>query len=86
MKKPFKDTRFAKIIGGLVRESLQTLPIVGTIVTNLKSDSTDNPKGKIKLDKWDWYRIILGVGIAYALAKGILTTQQIQFIMGLIGF
>ena len=84
MKKKFKDTKFAKLLGGFVRESLQTLPIVGTIVTSFKSDSS--PKGQIKLEAWDWYRLVLGFGIAYVLAKGILTQEQVAFILALIGF
>ena len=86
MKKPFSKTKIGKILGGLVRESLQTLPVIGTIVTNLKSDTTDNPKGKIKLEGWEWYRLVLGFGIGYVLAKNILTQEQVAFILGLIGF
>ena len=86
MKKPFKDTKFAKLLGGLVRESLQTLPVVGTIVTVFKKDTPESPKGKIKLEGWEWYRLVLGIGIGYVLAKGILTQEQITFILSLIGF
>ena len=86
MKKPFKNTRFAKIMSGLVRESLQTIPFVGTLVTNFKQDDPDNPKGKIKLTWWDIYRLALGLGIAYALIKGLLTQDQIVFILNLLGY
>ena len=86
MKKPFKDTKVGKLLGGLVRESLQTLPVIGTIVTSFKSDSSESPKGKIKLEAWDWYRLVLGAAIGYVLATNILTEEQITFILGLIGF
>ena len=71
---------------GLVRETLQTLPIIGTIVTNFKTETKTSAKGSIQLSKWDIYRLILGLGIAYFLAKGILTEQQIAFIMQYIPF
>ncbi|PCJ57919.1 MAG: hypothetical protein COA65_08650 [Rhodospirillaceae bacterium] len=86
MKKPFKDTKFAKLLGGLVRESLQTVPVVGTIVTVFKKDTPKSPKGKINLQGWEWYRLVLGLGIGYALIKGLLTQEQITFILSFIGF
>ena len=86
MKKPFKDTKVGKLLKGLVRESLQTLPVVGTIVTVFKKDTPESPKGKINLEGWEWYRLVLGIGIGYVLAKGILTEDQITFILSLIGF
>lgn len=71
MKKKLKDTTFGKIVFPIVRETLQSLPVVGTIITNFKTDTPDNPAGKIKLGKWDVYRIILGVGIAYLVMRGV---------------
>ena len=88
MKKPFKETTVGKLLSGLVREGLQTLPIVGTIVTVLKKDTPESPKGKISLkgiEGWEWYRLVLGIGIGYVLAKNILTEEQVTFILGLIG-
>ena len=41
--------KLGSMIKGLFRETLQTIPFVGTIVTNIKTDTKDNPKGKIKL-------------------------------------
>jgi len=89
MKKKFKDTKVGKILAGLVRESLQTLPVIGTIVTVFKKDTPESPKGKINLEGiegWEWYRLVLGIGIGYVLAKSILTQEQITFILSLIGF
>lgn len=80
MKKPFKETKVGGLLRGLLREGLQTLPVVGTIVTNFKTDDKNNPKGKVSLSKWDVYRLILGIGIAYLLYRGALTMDQIQFI------
>jgi hypothetical protein len=93
MKKPFSDTKFGKllnskggkIVKGLVIDGLQAVPVVGTIVTNLKTDTEANPAGKLKLSKWDIYRILVGIGAAYALHKGILTQDHISFLMNMIG-
>lgn len=85
MKKIFKNINVGGILKGLARETLQTLPVVGTIVTNIKTDTKENPKGKVNLDKWDIYRIILGVGAAYLLYKGALDTKQIKFLIEIIG-
>lgn len=86
MKKKFKDTKVGKLLGGLIRESLQTLPVIGTLVTVFKKDTTKSPKGKINLEGWEWYRLVLGIGIGYVLAKSILTPEQITFILSIIGF
>ena len=86
MKKPFKETVVGKLATGLFRETLQTLPIIGSVVTAFKTDSIENPKGQIKLQAWDFYRMALGVGIAFVLYKGILTIDQIKEIVKLIGF
>ena len=72
-------------VKGLVREGLQTLPVVGTIVTNFKTDTPSNPKGKIKLEAWDYYRLAIGIGVAVVLYKGLLNMEQIQFVLGLMG-
>ena len=75
-----------KLLKGLVREGLQTLPIVGPIVTSFKTEAKDSPKGEVKLSKWDIYRLVLGFGIAYLITKGILTEEQIAFVWSLIGY
>jgi hypothetical protein len=80
MKKKFKDTKFAKIAGGIIREGLQTLPIVGTVVTNMKENTPENPEGKIKLGRNEWFRIVLGVGLAYLIYKGLLTIEFLDLV------
>lgn len=75
-----------RFVAPLVRESLQSLPIIGTLVTNFKQNSVETPAGTIKMTRWDWYRLLIGVGIAIAMAKGILTAKQIAFIMDIIGW
>ena len=84
--KPINKEKIGNFLKGLIREGLQTLPIVGTLVTNFKSETKDSIKGQIKLSKWDIYRLVLGVGLAYVLAKGILTQDQIAFIMQYVPF
>jgi len=86
MKKKFKDTKLGKVLLPVLRETIQTLPIVGTIVTNFKSNTPTKPSGKVELSKWDVYRLVVGVGIAYVLIKGLLTQEQVAFILELIGF
>lgn len=88
MKKPFSKTKVAKLLGGLLRESLQTLPVVGTLVTVFKKDTPESPKGEINIKGikgWEWYRLVLGIGIGYVFAKNLLTQEQITFILGIIG-
>ena len=77
--------KLGSMIKGLFRETLQTIPFVGTIVTNIKTDTKDNPKGQIKLSKWDIYRLVLGLVIGYVLYKGLLTMDQVEGIMNIIG-
>jgi len=77
--------KLGSMIKGLFRETLQTIPFVGTIVTNIKTDTKDNPKGQIKLSKWDVYRLVLGLVIGYVLYKGLLTMEQVEGIMSIIG-
>ena len=84
--KPINKEKIGNFLKGLIREGLQTLPIVGTLVTNFKSETKDSIKGQIKLSKWDIYRLVLGFGLAYVLAKGILTQDQIAFIMQYVPF
>lgn len=79
------NSKIGKIASGLVREGLQTVPVVGTIITNLKTDTPDNPAGKIKLSKWDIYRLVIGLVVGYVLYKGILTIEQVQSILSMIG-
>ncbi len=80
-----KKLNLGGLIKRLVREGLQTLPVVGTIVTNLKADTKENPKGKINLDKWDFYRLLIGIGVGYVLYKGMLTMKQVNFIISMMG-
>ena len=77
--------KLGNIIKGLVRETLQTLPIVGTIVTNIKTNTTDNPKGQLNLKNWDIYRLIFGSIIAYLVVKGV-DPEKVIFITSTIGF
>lgn len=87
MKKPKINLKpVVKLFGPLIRETLQSLPVIGTIVTNFKQNKLESPTGTIQLKKWDIYRLILGAGIAYLVTKGILTEEQITFIWSLIGF
>ncbi len=67
---------------GLFREGLQTLPVVGTFVTNFKQGDDNN----IKLTAWDGYRLAIGLVIGVVLAKGIMTPDQIEFVMSIIGW
>ena len=73
------------LISGLVREGLQTLPVVGTIVTAFKEDTVESPKGNIQLSKWHLYRLAVGLIIAYFLAKGLCNEEQIDIILTVIG-
>lgn len=77
--------KLGSMLKGLFRETLQTIPFVGTIITNIKTDTKDNPKGQIKLSKWDIYRLVLGLVIGYVLYKGILTMEQVEGVMSVIG-
>jgi len=85
MKDLFKSGKLKAIAGDLIRETLQAFPFIGTIVTNMKEDTDNNPKGSLNFSKWDIYRLVLGIGAAYAMAKGILTQDQIDFILSAIG-
>lgn len=85
MKKPFFKTKIGGLLSGLVREGLQIVPGVGTLITVFKEDTPENPKGKMNLAKWDIYRLVLGLVLIFTLAKGILTSEQIEFIMSLVG-
>lgn len=67
---------------GLVREGLQTLPIIGTLVTSFKSETEDSPKGQISLGKWEKYRILIGLVITYNLLPDSWTV----ILKGLFGF
>ena len=81
-----KKLNIKGLIKGLVREGLQAIPVVGTFVTNWKTNSPDSPEGKLKLGKWDFYRIIIGAGAAYALTQGVLTIKELRFVMDFMGF
>lgn len=86
LNKFFKDTFVGKTVSGLVREGLQVVPGVGTIITNFKKNTPGNPEGAIKLRNWEYYRIVIGLGAAVLIAKGIMTQDQIDFVMGIMGF
>jgi len=86
MKKPFGKTKVGKLLKGLVREGLQTVPVIGTVVTAFKEDTPESPKGTIKLTSWHYYRIALGLVAGYLMYKGILNSDQIEFILSIIGF
>lgn len=91
--KKFKETKLGKlfetklgsIVKGLVVEGLQALPVIGTIVTNIKTDTRENPKGKINLGMSEGYRIVLGLVIAALMAKGILSEGQINIVLSIMG-
>lgn len=86
LNKFFKETTFGKVASGIVREGLQGVPVVGTFITNYKENAPDNPPGSIKIRNWDYYRIIIGLGVAVLIAKGIMTQVQIDFVLGIMGF
>ncbi len=74
-----------KFFAPLVRETLQTLPVIGTLVTNLKANTLDSPSGTHPKPKgWDIYRMIIGLGIGYVLVKGLATVPQIIAIVKVI--
>jgi len=81
LNKFFKETTVGKGIAGLA----QSAPIVGTLVTNFKEDTKENPAGSLKLGKPELWRIVLGLVIAGLIAKGVLTQEQIDFVMGIMG-
>ena len=58
---------------------------MGTIITNLKTDTKANPEGKLNLTKWDIYRLVIGLGVGYVLIKGIATIEQIEWILEIVG-
>ena len=78
MKKKFKDTKVGKIVIPFVRETAQTLPIIGTIITNFKTNEVDNPKGQINLKGNDLYRIGLGAVIAYLIYRGVVSMEAVD--------
>lgn len=74
-----------KFIAPIVRESLQTLPVVGTLITNFKNNTVDSPPGKMSLPtKWESYRIVFGLAVGYVLIKGLATIEQVQFVWSLV--
>ena len=84
-KKKFKDTFVGRTLKGIFREGLQSIPVIGTIVTNMKEDTKENPAGKIKLSKWDVFRMVAGAFFAYLLANG-WALEKVEFLSGLMGF
>lgn len=79
-KKKFKDTRFAKFFGGLIRNAAQTVPVLGTLVTAHDTARIDpsNENSKMKLTGWHWLRIGLGLVIGWLLYKGIINQETID--------
>jgi hypothetical protein len=75
-----KKGRLKRVLGGLIRETAQSLPIVGTVITNWKENEVDNPKGQINLRSNDWYRILIGVGIAYLVYKGFVSLEFVEVV------
>lgn len=84
MKKPFGKTLVGGILKGLVGETLQTLPFVGTIVTAFKEDTKENPKGSIKMSKWHLYRLAIGLLTGYLMYKGV-NQEIIDFVLPILG-
>ena len=80
MKKPFKDTRFWKFVKGLAKNTIQTTPVIGTIVTAADESRPTSAPGKINLNKWHYFRIGLGVVVAYAMYKGVVDTNFVDTI------
>lgn len=80
-----KKLNIKGFLKGLVREGLQAVPVVGTLVTNWKSNTTENPQGKIKMGRWDIYRIIIGIGITYILSAQLLNMRQVRFLLEFMG-
>jgi len=80
-----KKINIKGLVKGLLGDVLQSVPVLGTIVTNFKTDSIDNPKGKIKIGRSEVVRLIIGVGVAYVLYKGMLTIGQLREILSMIG-
>ena len=86
MKKPFGKTLVGGLLKGLVREGLQTVPVLGTFVTAFKENTKESPQGTIKLTPWHYYRIALGIISAVLIAKGILTKEEVEVASMVIGF
>jgi len=84
MKKPFGKTLVGGILKGLVGETLQTLPVVGTFVTAFKENTKENPKGTIKLSKWHLYRLAIGLITGYLMYKGV-NQDIIEFVLPILG-
>jgi hypothetical protein len=72
--------RLKRVLGGLIRETAQSLPIVGTVITNWKENEVDNPKGQVNLRSNDWYRILIGIGVAYLVYKGVVSLEFVEVV------
>ena len=92
MKKPFGKTKVGKLlkskvgksITGLIRETLQSTPFVGTVITAFKEDTKENPKGLIKLSKWHMYRLVIGLITGYLMYRGV-DSEIIDFALNIVG-
>jgi len=93
MKKPFKETKIGKLINskvgkvvqGLVINGLQAVPVVGTLVTNIKTNTAESPAGKMNIGKSEIYRIAIGLLVALALHGDLFTPDQLHFIFSIVG-
>ena len=84
MKKPFGKTLVGGLLKGLVREGLQSIPVVGTFVTAFKEDTKENPKGAVKLSKWHLYRLAIGLLTVYLMYKGV-NQEILDFVLPILG-
>ena len=68
-------TKVGKTASGLVRETLQSAPFVGTFITNLKESK------KISAENWKYYRLLLGcifgVFVINGIAKAVWNIDQL---------
>jgi len=83
-KKKFGQTKVGKMLKGLAIEGLQTVPVLGTLVTAFKENTKNNPEGAIKLNQWHIYRMVLGLVIAYLISKGFTTAEDLANVMDVI--
>ena len=75
-----KASKVGKFAISVAGNALQTVPVVGTLVTNFKENTKESPTGTLKLKGWEYFRIALGLVIGYVIYKGILTLDQVEAI------
>lgn len=85
MKKKFKDTVVGKLATTLIGSALQSIPVVGTIVTNFKENTPQNPKGQLLIGWSELIRIVIGCGLAYLMFKGIISETEAEVAKTVIG-